>query len=343
MESAENREQSSQVNQPPESNDSPSLSKIETIKLLNDSIDRLESTIKEISQNSAKKLPSSDSINNLINTTQELADSVVPPPTIKTVVEETASEEIKPIPAAKVKPTPPPNPQPKKTPVKLNTQAIAKNKQKQNRSLIMIGVIAIAIFAIAIIWLYLPQIKATFVPSPSVEAPKVVIEREIQPLPEAVDIPVSDPQSSSDQTKTTEVNIEPETPELIPIPQDLTSPGRVKNLKVKTIEPELTFTPEQSLVAALQTKLAEITANYDSDLFKTIQVDLPANSLAIAITDGWYKLNESSQNKLANEILQRSRQLNFKKLQLQDAQGTVVARNPVVGDRVIIIQSDRNN
>ncbi|MCC0176412.1 hypothetical protein I4641_05400 [Waterburya agarophytonicola K14] len=78
MESAENREKSPPANQPEESNDSRSLSKTETIKLLNESIDRLESTIKDISQNSVKDLPSSDSINTLLNTTQELADSVAP-------------------------------------------------------------------------------------------------------------------------------------------------------------------------------------------------------------------------------------------------------------------------
>ena len=69
MESAENREKPIPDNEPEDNND-PSLSKIETIALLNDSIDRLEQTIKSLGENSAP-IPSSDSINTLLNTTQE--------------------------------------------------------------------------------------------------------------------------------------------------------------------------------------------------------------------------------------------------------------------------------
>jgi len=54
MESAENQEQPISSIEPEDNQDNnePSLSKIETIALLNDSIDRLEQTIKGISENS---------------------------------------------------------------------------------------------------------------------------------------------------------------------------------------------------------------------------------------------------------------------------------------------------
>ena len=74
MESAENQPKSSI--EPEKTRD---FSRIETIELLNDSIDRLEQTIKNISQDSAK-LPSSDSINSLLTTTKELANTVAPSP-----------------------------------------------------------------------------------------------------------------------------------------------------------------------------------------------------------------------------------------------------------------------
>ena len=78
MESAENQEQPIADNDSEDNQDS-SFSKIETIALLNDSIDRLEQTIKSLSENSAP-MPSSDSINTLLNTTQELADAVTTTP-----------------------------------------------------------------------------------------------------------------------------------------------------------------------------------------------------------------------------------------------------------------------
>ena len=77
MESAENQAQPN-LDPTSESNISPPLSKTETIALLNDSIDRLEETIKRISEDSAK-IPSSDSINALLTTTQALEDAVTPP------------------------------------------------------------------------------------------------------------------------------------------------------------------------------------------------------------------------------------------------------------------------
>ncbi len=379
MESAENREQSPKANQKEESNDSQSLSKIETIRLINDSIDQLESTIKEISKNSAKELPSSDSIKTLLNTAQELADSVAPPSTPEMITKEAPpkekpvipatevepvvtksnvktddkSIEVKAIPAADIKSKPPVNSQSKQKPDKPDDKTIAKAEKNENRGLAIIGISAIAIAVIALFWLYFPQIKtAIFSTSEMAETTEIVVDRQIQPDTETNDIPVANPDENIDLDTNTDteeefvrdpqvIASEPETIAPVAIPQDLTSPGKTKNLKIETIEPELTFTPEQTLIAALQTKLAEITENYDSDLFKNIKVDLPQASLLIEVTNNWYELDESRQNNLANKILQRSRQLNFSKLKFQDSTGTLVARNPVVGDRIIIVESSK--
>lgn len=368
MESAENREQSPQANQSEEKHDSESLSKVETIKLLNDSIDQLEATIQDISQNSAKNLPSTDSINTLLNTTQELADSVTSAPDTEVIKEETEikvnsensenpetvikSPAAESIPAQASKPEPAKDSQSEKTSVnpskKEVTKSIAPTKDKKKPSLVIVGVIAASIVAVALSWLYFPQLKSTVfsilnsteistieqvdLDSKTTDIPEVNPDRKIDSIPPDI--------SSSDLPK---VETEPEVTAPVAIPQDLVAPGRAKNLKIATVEPELTFTPEQTLIAALQTKLAEITVNYESNLFQNIQVDLPQTSLLIEVTDSWYELNESRQTKLTNEILKRSRQLNFSKLQFQDSTGTLVARNPVVGDRIIIIESIREN
>ena len=354
MESAENKARSPKIDRlQGESQDSTSLSKIETIELLNNSIDRLESIIKDISQNSAKKLPSSDSIESLLNTTQELADSVAPPP--EAVVEKTTTEEIpttpateptlietNPIPPAEIKSKPTVNTPPEKT--------VVKKQKRANRGLITIGAIAIAIALSALAWLRYPQIKAAVSPVPETTEVVAIDEdksEKYRPLPKASDIPVVNPDVAIDTeaensvTDTIANQTEPDTPAPILIPQDLASPGKVKNLKIETIEPELTFTPEQTFIAALQGKLVEVTQDYDSDLFNNVLVDLSESSLLVKVTDGWYELNESRQTKLADDILKRSRQLNFNKLQLQDSRGTLVARNPVVGDRIIILQTSK--
>ena len=357
MESAENREQSPQANHSEESNDSQSLSKTETIELLNESIDRLESTIKDISKNSVRELPSSDSINTLLNTTQELADSVAPnQPSPTSVVEETTPQKVTLTDSVAVSPeeiaaTPSLDP-PKqdKPPTSKNSRVanLTKEKKKENRGLIIIGAIAISIAVIAVIWLWLPQNNKVVSSLP--EPTEIIRDRAIESEPTTIILPANNSETTLNEIDEEKIsleaqpsNLELDTPPETSIPQDLVSPGRATQLKIATIEPELTFTPEQTLIAALQTKLAEAIDSYDSELFETVRVNLPDNSLVVELTDRWYELNESRQNKLANEVLKRSRQLNFGKLQLQDSMGTLVARNPLVGDRVIVLQTSKND
>ena len=367
MESAKNREQSSKVNQQDINNDSPTLSKIETIKLLNESIDQLESTIKDISKNSTQKLPSSDSINTLLSTTQELADSVatpastpIPPnstPSPAPVVEETPSGSPTPVAATQpievqeVQPTPATKPPAKKPPVTPNTvkpknKTVGKNQKKENRGLTIIGIIAVAIALVAVVWLWLPAQKTTLSDLPEPTTTEITqSEPTLKPDVPTMEQPVLAVEDNPEQPLESEPldpelsDREVESPVAISIPQELVAPGKIANLKIETIEPELTFTPEQTLVAALQTKLAELTSNYDPDLFNSVLVNLPDSSLIIEVTNDWYELKESRQNKFANEILERSRKFDFRKLQFFDPTGTLVARNPVVGDRIILLQN----
>lgn len=396
MESAENREQSKKVNPPTNessksgrSNDSQSLSKVETLKLLNDSIDRLEETIKGISENSASDLPSSASINELLNTAQELAKRVASPQAKKPNASAKKSNlppKSKQTPEAEqpktdtpVQPATPTNKTPTKKRTVPNVVSKPKAKKQKTTGLITIGVFAIAIAAIIIFWLWFPQEKASLVSTPQPEAqeiipnnpanigdssitnnknrsvPKSLPEQSSQIqapkigptdiadiAPDTIDTISQENQSTAPTnfpSKTKAQEPESESPEKTLIPQDLTSPGKSQNLNIETIKPELTFTPEQTLIAALQSKIANLSEDYGADLIDSIKVNLLEGSLQVEVSDRWYELNGSNQNKTANEILQRSRKFKFKKLELQDSRGTMVARNPVVGDQIIILQS----
>jgi hypothetical protein len=56
----------------------------------------------------------------------------------------------------------------------------------------------------------------------------------------------------------------------------------------------------------------------------------------VKISDIWYNLEKSQQDKLAAEILQRSQELNFIHLEIVDYQKKIIARSPVVGNEMII-------
>ncbi|MEY2833722.1 MAG: hypothetical protein RLZZ574_2981, partial [Cyanobacteriota bacterium] len=332
MESAENQAQPN-LDPKSESNISPPLSKTETIALLNDSIDRLEETIKRISENSAK-IPSSDFINNLLTTTQALEDAVTPPAEVKVSQSEPVftTQPAAPIqqPAAQKTPQKPPAKAPAaKTPV-------SRVQKKNNIGLIVIGVTAIAIAIVTVFWLWKPPVIANLFPKAE-PTPKVAVDLDTIPeqSPVTPSINATENSNNSDNTNVSDfpAEIEPiaepiEDVVKTIIPPELTSPGKPKNLKMVTIKPELNFTPEQNFIAALETKLGELAQDDPSEFIQNIQVNLPESSLLVELTDNWYELDELRQNSLGNEILQRSRGLSFKKLELKDRLGTLIARNP---------------
>lgn len=369
MESAENQAQSN-TSQESESI-SPPLSKTETIALLNDSIDRLEETIKKISDDSAK-IPSSDSINSLLAKAQELEKAVTSKSKVKSSKPESKSR-------SKVKSNPESLPQQVTPPVqtpkapKVPSQKTPKASQKKNLSLIVIGVTAIAMIIVTVFWLWKPQAIANLFPKTE-PAPKE-IAKDFAPTPDPFSQTVTEksPGTSSGQSPTnsvidipevtdqvsTEINnninnqidtknsqdiaaeaeaTEEEEAIAITIPPELTAPGKPKNLKMITIKPELNFTPEQNLIATLTTKLGELAQDFSSEFIQDVQVNSPESSLIIQVTDGWYELEESRQNSLGNEILQRSRALSFDKLELKDKAGSLIARNPIIGENLIMIQ-----
>ena len=351
MESAENQEQSIPDNESEDNKDS-SLSKIEAIALLNDSIDRLEQTIKGLSKNSAP-MPSSDSINTLLNTTQELADTVTTTSPINSApgIEETSptvDQEAKSVVSPKVETTSVEQiKQPEVTNEPTKQPKVTKNRLKQNLPLIVIGVIAIAIILSAIFWFWLPKQQASL-SSSSESTTKVFNNLEPIEDSESLTAPSIDSPANSDNISLTQLptdqeslNSEPEISTEILIPANLESPGRAKNLKISPIEPELDFTPEQTLIAGIKTKITKLTQEYPTELIESAKVDLPQNSLLVNMTDDWYQLSESRQNKLANEMLKRSRQFNFDKLEIKDPEGTLIARNPVIGDQIIILQNSK--
>jgi hypothetical protein len=109
------------------------------------------------------------------------------------------------------------------------------------------------------------------------------------------------------------------------------------------IQPKpLPLTPEQNLVVAIQSKLSEITNQYFDDLVLSIEANFLQSNLLVRVSDRWYNLNQSEQDKFANEILQKSQQLDFQKLAIQDPSGKLIARNPVVGKQIIILQRTNN-
>lgn len=102
----------------------------------------------------------------------------------------------------------------------------------------------------------------------------------------------------------------------------------------------LRLTPEQKLIAAIQEQVAQITDQYAEGLIQSLQVNFQAGRLRVLMGAGWYDLERDRQTQIANEVLARARQLDFAKVEMVDPQETLLARNPVVGDQMVIFQRE---
>jgi hypothetical protein len=199
---------------------------------------------------------------------------------------------------------------------------------------VLTGIFAV-IFVVTIgisTFMFIPKSAevATVPPVEEVIPPKSVIEPEIIPKsviePEAIPTPVVEPEAIP--TPVVE-------PEAIPTPVIETEPTPI---------PVIELTPEQALLAAIENQFSEISIsvkntkdkNIVSQLIKPLQANFRTSDLTVKISDIWYNLEKSQQDKLAAEILQRSQELNFIHLEVVDSQKKIIARSPVVGNEMII-------
>ncbi len=116
---------------------------------------------------------------------------------------------------------------------------------------------------------------------------------------------------------------------------DLVSPKKPQPVE---IIPPAPLTPEQSLIAAIQNQVAEITDRLGGGLVKSVQADFSIGLLSVQVAEDWYKLSEIEQNQLASQMWKEANSLDFSKLQIANLAGTLIARSPVVGSEMIILE-----
>lgn len=137
--------------------------------------------------------------------------------------------------------------------------------------------------------------------------------------------------------------------EIPPLIEQTPQEETVSKLEIKTPsqDPPTPLTPEETLIAAIQNQVGEISLNLKdsnskngtfAEIIESIQANFLNSNLTIKINNDWYSLQKNQQDKLAVEILQRSQQLDFTHLEITDLQGKLIARNPVVGTEMIIFK-----
>ncbi|MBD2034577.1 hypothetical protein H6F76_05970 [Leptolyngbya sp. FACHB-321] len=139
------------------------------------------------------------------------------------------------------------------------------------------------------------------------------------------------------------------TPSPTPIPPVVQAPEAPKPIEISPAPskpspppPPLKLTPEQALIARIQDQVAAISNRYASGLVQSVQANFRGSRLIVNISDDWYGLSQAQQDKLASELLRRSQDLDFLKLEMVDGAGTLLARSPIVGAEMILFKRTNN-
>lgn len=117
----------------------------------------------------------------------------------------------------------------------------------------------------------------------------------------------------------------------------LVAPSPAEIVEV-TPAPPPKLSPEQYLVVAIQNQISDITNKYGGGVIESIQVNFPGSMLVVQLSNDWYDLDEAEQDELANKMLEQAHNLDFKKLEAIDAEGVLLAREPVIGSEMVIVQ-----
>jgi hypothetical protein len=101
---------------------------------------------------------------------------------------------------------------------------------------------------------------------------------------------------------------------------------------------ESPLSPDQIAIAKIQSQVADVSKKYGEALIQSVQTNFKLGRLIVQLTDAWYQLDASQQERLMTELLGRSHQLNFKKLLIADASQHLIARSPLVGNQMVILK-----
>ncbi len=105
--------------------------------------------------------------------------------------------------------------------------------------------------------------------------------------------------------------------------------------------PPETLSPDAQKRAKLRQDLDVIAGSLIDNAIVGIRPQFSTHFLTITLSDRWYNAPELTQDKLANSLLVIAQGKEFTQLQLESADGTMLARSPVVGDGMVILQRTR--
>jgi hypothetical protein len=118
----------------------------------------------------------------------------------------------------------------------------------------------------------------------------------------------------------------------------VTQPKVTTEPPVTVVKPVAVPTPSIDL-ADIQAQLTSDVASMGEGLVTSVKTANANRTLKISAGAAWDDLSGVDQQKVAEKLWRRSQKLDFKKFELLDSADTLVARSPVVGTNIIMLES----
>ncbi|MGD1862497.1 MAG: hypothetical protein ACFB0E_21325 [Leptolyngbyaceae cyanobacterium] len=93
-------------------------------------------------------------------------------------------------------------------------------------------------------------------------------------------------------------------------------------------------------IAQIQAQLTDNSILNAQRVIDSVQADFINNRLTLIINGDWYRLSPYDQTQLAQALMAQSASLSFADLQFMTADGDMLARSPVVGQDMVILQRE---
>ena len=226
--------------------------------------------------------------------------------------------------------------------IKLLKQRLPANLQELTERFLTVAVIT----AVAVIYWFFssltsgkpavakqPPISAKPVltrPAPQRMTQRPMVQPSVAPAP-TIKPTIQPSMAPAPAMKPTVVAAQP----IIPVPQ----PKVAAAIEPPVIVAKPVATTEPSIdLAEIQAKLSSAVADLGEGLVDSVKTANANRQLKVALGSGWDSLGGAEQQEVAQKLWGRSQKLDFKRMELFNGNNTLVARSPVVGTKVIMLQ-----
>ncbi|MGC8452985.1 MAG: hypothetical protein ACL9RN_08205 [Cylindrospermopsis raciborskii] len=127
----------------------------------------------------------------------------------------------------------------------------------------------------------------------------------------------------------------------------LSQPPTDSILKSKSAIEIVELIPQQEVTGFIEKKLKAVTATSiitkdkqktELELVQSIKTNFRISEIVIKITEDWYKLESSQQEKLAAQILKSCQEMDLIHVKILNTRNQLIARSPVIGTKMVFFQ-----